>query len=151
MKKYTIGAVFTPDLNKVLLIKKTKPEDQAGRLNMPGGKIEPGEGSLSCVVREITEEAGIHTDPNKWIYAGRIENAGGGMFYVDIWTIVIPWNIAGNIESMTEEKVGWYNVWSLPAYQCLPNIHWLVPFARNFHDQGNFGTLVFGEFKYQNQ
>ena len=43
MKKYTLGFIFTPALDKVLLVHKISPEWQAGKINGVGGKIEEGE------------------------------------------------------------------------------------------------------------
>lgn len=40
MIHYTIGALFTKDFGRVLIIKKLKPEWQNGMLNLPGGKLE---------------------------------------------------------------------------------------------------------------
>lgn len=71
-KRYTIGALFTPELDLVLLIEKTKPDWQKGRLNLPGGHIEQGETCLQCVRREFQEETGL--DVEKWIHIGRIDN-----------------------------------------------------------------------------
>ena len=38
--KYVVGFAFNKEKTKVLLIKKTKPDWQAGQLNGIGGKIE---------------------------------------------------------------------------------------------------------------
>ncbi len=42
----------------VLLIHK-KTGHGAGRINGPGGKLDPGEGVIDCAVREVREEVGI--------------------------------------------------------------------------------------------
>ena len=42
----------------VLLIRKKRGHG-AGKLNGPGGKVEPGETPLECVVRETEEEVGV--------------------------------------------------------------------------------------------
>ncbi len=41
-----------------LLVEKDKPEWQKGRLNLPGGKVEPGESPEQAAARELYEEAG---------------------------------------------------------------------------------------------
>ncbi len=43
---------------QVLLIHK-KTGHGAGRINGPGGKLEPGEGVVACAVREVYEEVGL--------------------------------------------------------------------------------------------
>lgn len=66
MKKYTIGALFTPDFRRVLLIQKSRPEWQKGKLNLPGGHIEDDEDGPLCVAREFEEEAGVWILPEEW-------------------------------------------------------------------------------------
>lgn len=45
----------------VLLVKKNRPQWQAGRYNLVGGKVDPGEDPLTCAVRELKEESGLDT------------------------------------------------------------------------------------------
>jgi 8-oxo-dGTP pyrophosphatase MutT (NUDIX family) len=56
MRRYVLGFVFDRGFRHVLLICKTSPEWQAGRLNGLGGKIEPGETPLLAMERELREE-----------------------------------------------------------------------------------------------
>jgi 8-oxo-dGTP diphosphatase len=58
MQLYTVGFLFTENREFLLLIRKTKPEWQKGRLNGVGGKIKDGETPLQCMIREFEEEAG---------------------------------------------------------------------------------------------
>ena len=61
-------AQWTPDIlatlmfvvqdGKILLIRK-KRGIGAGKVNGPGGKFEPGETALQCVLREVREESGL--------------------------------------------------------------------------------------------
>ena len=60
MVEYTL--CYTPLMRKhtsIVLIRKSKPEWQAGKLNMPGGHVEPGETPLECAKRELEEETGL--------------------------------------------------------------------------------------------
>jgi 8-oxo-dGTP diphosphatase len=59
MTKYVVGIVFDSTLQEVLLIRKTHPEWQAGRLNGIGGKVKKNETFYEAMVREAEEEAGI--------------------------------------------------------------------------------------------
>jgi 8-oxo-dGTP pyrophosphatase MutT (NUDIX family) len=59
MQKYVL--IF-PDADAdgdVMLIRKAKPEWQKGRLNLVGGKVEPGESFYDAAVREFGEETGL--------------------------------------------------------------------------------------------
>ncbi|MEQ8859437.1 MAG: 8-oxo-dGTP diphosphatase [Pseudomonadales bacterium] len=50
--------MFVRDADRVLLIRKLRGHG-AGRINGPGGKPEPGESALDCVLRETEEEVGV--------------------------------------------------------------------------------------------
>lgn len=58
MKHFVVGFAFNKTRDKVLLIKKKRPEWMIGRLNGIGGKIEPTDQSpLDAMHRETMEEA----------------------------------------------------------------------------------------------
>ena len=50
VKRYSAVALFSPDLDRVVLIHKLHPAWQAGKANFPGGH---------CAARELAEETGI--------------------------------------------------------------------------------------------
>lgn len=54
---YVAGFVFSADFEQVALIRKNKPEWQAGKLNGIGGKVEAGETTIAAMNREFAEEA----------------------------------------------------------------------------------------------
>jgi 8-oxo-dGTP diphosphatase len=51
--------MFLHHAGRVLLIRKRRGHG-AGKINGPGGKPEPGETPLQCVIRETEEETGLH-------------------------------------------------------------------------------------------
>jgi 8-oxo-dGTP diphosphatase len=57
----TLGFVLSPDRSRVLLVHRNARADDAhfGKYNGLGGKMELDEDALSCMRREIREEAGI--------------------------------------------------------------------------------------------
>lgn len=57
----TLGYVMSPDGRKTLMVHRHKRDgDQhLGKYNGLGGKLEPGEDVVTCMKREIREEAGI--------------------------------------------------------------------------------------------
>lgn len=120
----TLGFIFTPSLEEVLLITKKKPAFHKGKLNGLGGKTEVGESSLECIVREVTEEASLIIPAEKWLHLGEMS-----------WT---EWNVAifttvysGNKEdacSPDTDAIAWYPCTQLPAH-VLTNLTWLIPLA----------------------
>jgi 8-oxo-dGTP pyrophosphatase MutT (NUDIX family) len=62
MKQYVIAlATQIPhiDTQSILLVERVKEDWQKGRLNLPGGSIEPGEPPELAAVRELEEETGV--------------------------------------------------------------------------------------------
>ncbi|MGW2590540.1 (deoxy)nucleoside triphosphate pyrophosphohydrolase [Streptomyces sp. NPDC001515] len=55
------GAVF--DRGRLLAARRSAPPELAGRWELPGGKVEPGESAEQALVRELREELGIETEP----------------------------------------------------------------------------------------
>ena len=65
-KVYSLGFMFSHNMNYVLLRLKKKPAWQDGLLNGIGGLVEPGESSLQAMRREFHEETGLMTDLTEW-------------------------------------------------------------------------------------
>ncbi len=57
----TLGYVMSVDGEKVLMVHRHKrdSDQHLGKYNGLGGKLDPGEDVVSCMKREIREEAGI--------------------------------------------------------------------------------------------
>ncbi len=57
----TLGYILSPDAQRVLMVHRTARADdqQLGKYNGLGGKLEPGEDIASGMRREIHEEAGL--------------------------------------------------------------------------------------------
>jgi len=87
MKRYVLGFVFSPDLAKVYLIRKNRPEWQAGLLNGIGGKIELGETEKEAMEREALEESGYY---GEWIYYGHMGNFGP---YFSAWSCAVFYSV----------------------------------------------------------
>lgn len=124
MKKYTVGFIFTPDYSQVLLVHKNRPEWQNGLLNGVGGKIEEGESSVDCMVREVREETKLETKAEDWYCYTRIENANR---FVDFYVATYSGPISDAVTA-TDEPVEWFPVSPLPA-NVIFNLNWLIPLA----------------------
>ena len=56
---YALALLFTPERDAVVLMHKTRPAWQAGRVNALGGKLHPGESPREAARREVREEAAV--------------------------------------------------------------------------------------------
>lgn len=66
MKRYVVGFMFTPALDKVLLLLRAK-NPYKDLYNGVGGKIEPNESTFQAMIRELFEETGIIVTPNELV------------------------------------------------------------------------------------
>lgn len=73
------GAVC--DQGRLLAARRSAPPELAGRWELPGGKVEPGETDEQALVRELREELGVETEaleriPGAWpLKAGYVLHA----------------------------------------------------------------------------
>lgn len=142
MKAYTLGILFSDDLNQVLLIEKQRPDWQKGLYNFPGGHIEEGETALNCIKREFKEETNLEI--KDWLYIGKIVNKDN--YFVDVFTSIHNTDEIG--QKMTDECPEWVECDS-PDVPMISNLYWLIPFAKNIFQQGNHDFLTFGTFEYE--
>jgi 8-oxo-dGTP diphosphatase len=126
MKKFTLGFVFTPGFEKVLLVHKEKPEWQKGLMNGVGGKYEPGESAEECVSREVLEESGLEIAAELWRYVGKMKTE---TWCVDVLTAVWDGDPA-EARKCDYEEVEWVSVKCL-SEKTLSNIPWLVAMCQD--------------------
>lgn len=122
MKAYTLGFIFDPTYSKVLLMHKNRPEWQKGKVNGVGGKIEEGETSAACMVREVREETGLATRESDWMLVGTIK---GQDYFCDVYGLIHASDM-GEAVTATDEAVEWFYVNNLPSH-VVSNLTWLVP------------------------
>lgn len=147
---YVAGFYFSsrPAGWKVALVRKKKPDWQAGKLNAIGGKVEDDESIFEAMAREFEEEAGKRVD--SWELFCSLT----GVDYV-----VHFFRAAGSfkgIRSMEEEKIEFHWAWNVLAtddYDIIGNLNWLIPAALEGVDLGQVkdGQLVQMEDEVRNQ
>jgi 8-oxo-dGTP diphosphatase len=120
--KATLAFVFDTSLDQVLLIRKQKPVGHAGLLNGLGGKVEPGESHLDCVIREVHEEAGILIPKEKWIKIGTL---GWDRWKVSMWSTQFT---GVKPQTFPEPDVNWYT-WQPFPEKMITNLTWLIPLS----------------------
>lgn len=117
----------------VLLVLKDKPAWQKGRLNLVGGKIEPGETPEQAAVRELKEESGLSathdTDPD-WggpQVCGKILGVDCVIYCLNCNVAIGPNTKISPREGETEH-VAWYP-WSTikDDPRLMPNLRVIIP------------------------
>lgn len=137
MVQCTVGFIFDPTLTQVLLVHKTKPAWQAGKLNGPGGKVEPGESFLDCMVRECTEETCLTIAAEDWAHTATVhEPTGCVQFYAAVYSGALTDAAQGD-----NEAVEWCMVDALPD-TVIPNLRFLIPAAREKLRGDGFDVLT---------
>jgi len=129
MKTYCAGFLFDPDLTKVVLIEKKRPEWQAGKLNAIGGEIKPGETPAQAMRREFKEETGVTIGANNWNCFCILQ--GRQLKYKVHFYFAIS-DLCYQCKSTTDEQV---NIYTLVANfkdgVAVANLSWLIPMAYN--------------------
>lgn len=142
--RYVAGFVFAPTLDRVLLLRKTRPAWQAGKLNGFGGKVEPGESFEAAMHRESIEEAGMTFEWEH--FATLLCNDDRHSREIAFFRAVSDdWyrpgrNLANDVgELFVTTGVGEIVDGSEPA---IPNLRWLVPMALAENDRHDWPYLV---------
>lgn len=97
---FTLGIIFSPNLEHVYLIRRDNPDSQKGKLNGVGGKVEPGESLDACMAREAVEESGYS---GLWTHFAIKEGhtRGWGAYECHLYYSIMP---PGAAEPHTTEK-----------------------------------------------
>ncbi|MFI8002239.1 (deoxy)nucleoside triphosphate pyrophosphohydrolase [Streptomyces sp. NPDC086010] len=76
------GAVC--DGGRLLAARRSAPPELAGRWELPGGKLEPGESGEQALVRELREELGVEAQPLERIPGEWPLNSG---YVLRVWMV----------------------------------------------------------------
>lgn len=125
MKRYVLGFAFTRDRRHVVLIEKTKPAWQAGKLNGVGGKVEDGETYAQAMMREFTEETGFIVGGWRHYATLAFDDAEMAVFET---TFEPPTSWFCTVEWPTEETPTIVDTSRLPK-NTMTNLRWLIPMA----------------------
>ncbi|MFF7045018.1 (deoxy)nucleoside triphosphate pyrophosphohydrolase [Streptomyces massasporeus] len=69
-ERIVVGAALVED-GRLLAARRSAPVELAGRWELPGGKVEPGETAEAALARELREELGVDAEvggrvPGEW-------------------------------------------------------------------------------------
>ncbi len=120
---YVLALLFTPDRRRVVLMRKTRPAWQAGRVNALGGKLASGESAAAAAEREVREEAGVHVPAAEWEELLVWDDPVYRMHVVRA-----VHEAAARAHTAEDQEVFLAEVDALPP-ELIDNLRWLVPLA----------------------
>jgi len=119
--QYVLALLFTADRRRVVLMHKSRPAWQAGRVNALGGKLHAGESALDAARREVREEGGV--DVASWEEFLVWDDPVYRMHAVRAFD-----DAALQAYSAEDQAVFVADVAALPP-NLIDNLRWLVPLA----------------------
>ena len=129
----TLGFVRSGD--RVLLIRKKRGHG-AGKLNGPGGKPEPGETPLDCVIRETEEEVGIRLTAPQLLGRFRFVDLTASQW---LGFAFLATRYQGSPHETDEARPHWFELHSLPLDQMWEDDrHWLPRLLEGERLEGDF-------------
>ena len=124
MTRYVVGLLFSEDYSQVLLIRKTRPAWQAGKLNGPGGHVEANETDHEAMRREFLEEAGV--DVANWSLVVMLE---GVDFSVGFYAAADTEALRAAYQAGDEGIELWELAGAIGRRDLMPNLHWILALA----------------------
>lgn len=150
MIEYVLGFAFSP-FGWVALIRKNRPDWQAGRLNGIGGKVEHSDDTYAdAMEREFREETGVVIPANEWRYVGVMQKTQGfhfeerSGFAVHILTATDP--KVCDVLSKTDEQIYLMSPDQMRRNAHLENVPWLIELCRA--DVGHSGDRPLVTIQY---
>lgn len=119
--RYVLALLFTADRRQIVLVHKTRPAWQSGRVNALGGKLQPGETPRDGARREVREEAGV--DVRDWQELLVWRDPVYEMHVVRAFD-----DAARDAHTAEDQTVVVVRADAMPA-NVIENLRWLVPLA----------------------
>lgn len=122
----------------VLLIRK-KQGFGAGKINAPGGKVEPGETLEEATIREVEEETGLK--PKCLEYRGVLEFYSMNEKPDWVVHVFIAKDYEGDIRESNEAEPHWFKINEIPYDKMWEDTAYWLPHVLK-------GKIIHAKFKY---
>ena len=132
------AALINPNGEILVLRRSLTDPHSPGRVDFPGGGIEPGESPLDAVVREISEESGLTVEPTALhhVYEKTFEPDEDGQIVRR--HLFVGRVASGDVTLSVEHDEAW---WALPdkALEDFANSSWSEA-LKKAHEEGFLGN-----------
>lgn len=126
---------FVFDGSQVLLIEKKRGLG-AGKVNAPGGRLEPGESITECAIREVREEVGIDIESVEPVGQLCFQFVDGYSLHVSVFR---AFQFTGEAFETEEANPFWVDIEQIPYHRMWSDdVYWLPKVLG--------GTPFFGRF-----
>jgi 8-oxo-dGTP diphosphatase len=123
-----VGLLFSTGRDRVVLIRKLRPDRLMGRWNGVGGKLENNENPIDALHREFEEETGVATHHLEWREFARLERDA-----LTVWFFTATYDAIDSVRTGRDEEVRVFRMAALPQ-SMVPDLHWLLPLARRVEE-----------------
>lgn len=135
IKHYVLGFAFDEAMENVVLIKKERPQWQAGKLNGVGGKVETIDATpRDAMIREFYEETGVPTNDYDWFLFATMnfsDDVMGGGAKIWVFKAVLP-NIT-DCSTFEDEEIMILSMATIYTHPLMHNLRLLLPLC--FQDE----------------
>jgi 8-oxo-dGTP diphosphatase len=131
--------LFVLDGDQVLLIDK-KTGHGAGKINAPGGKMEPGETPMACAIRETIEEVGVHVESPRLMARLKFADPNAPQWYGYAF---VAHGYSGTPVETREARPRWCSLDAIPYDLMWPDDRIWLP--RVLAGQGVSGEFLFDD------
>lgn len=131
-----VGGALVRD-GLLLAAQRAHPADIAGRWELPGGRVEPGETERAALRREFAEELAVD------VVVGRrvgVDVALSGAKLLRIYAVSLP---TGEPHAVQHQELRWLDAGGLDTVDWLPADRILLPALRNLLRGGRAGQAAF--------
>jgi 8-oxo-dGTP diphosphatase len=111
-----------------LIAQRAEDQKLAGKWEFPGGKVEFGETTEECLIREIKEELGINIEVNKFFAESTYQYDTGA---IKLFAYRAQW-IDGEYELTAYSQIKWVKSYELENYDFAPAD---IPFIKKLKEE----------------
>lgn len=138
MTDYVVG--FLHDGDRVVLIRKNRPEWQAGKLNGVGGRVEDFELLPAAMSREFHEETGVLL--YNWRHFLTLHSDIHNIYFFTKRVFV---ETLAKVKTVEDEEVIVRPYRTLQPWEVIPNLEWILPLA--MHNQNWYESFEVKEIR----